>query len=416
MKKLSQKAFFNVFFMLACCICLSFGVGFISTTDCFATANETEIQSDENGFAVSAEGVLVEYTGSETEIIIPQTVTKIGKKVFFENEDITSVVISKNVKEICNSAFDSCINLATISFSADSELEIIGDLAFYECAIETINLPKNLKSIGLASFYACRNLKEINFAKNSRLEEIDEGAFVLCEALETISLPQGLKKIEAFAFHGCANLTDIYTNTSAVSWQRMGGEKLVLPSTVVIHTMAETYTIVFEAGDVNLGVLNCHYTEPLSKTITVKNLGNTYITGFSISEGENITISYTSSELDYNEEVSFIVTTKKGLTVGTYTDDITITTNQNTSDTITIEFTVEHLYDEVNVTKNPTLNSEGSQETICDCGDIRTQRLPAIPLSVWWVVMIVFIVCIAIGLLVLAAYLIIRNSKKKKAN
>lgn len=59
-------------------------------------------------------GVLVKYTGSGGEVIIPDTVNSIGDYAFSHCKELTSVVIPETVTRIGNAAFYYCTNLTNI--------------------------------------------------------------------------------------------------------------------------------------------------------------------------------------------------------------------------------------------------------------------------------------------------------------
>ena len=79
------------------------------------------------------------YTGSPTDIEIPAQidtengkmlpVTSIGDSAFSQSK-LTSIDIPDNVESIGNNAFEYCRNLSSITFSSDSRLTSIGDRAF----------------------------------------------------------------------------------------------------------------------------------------------------------------------------------------------------------------------------------------------------------------------------------------------
>lgn len=63
---------------------------------------------------VITDGVLMEYTGKAKDIVIPDTVTEIGKGVFKESK-IKSVVIPDSVKVVRYEAFFGCNKLTKVS-------------------------------------------------------------------------------------------------------------------------------------------------------------------------------------------------------------------------------------------------------------------------------------------------------------
>ena len=97
---------------------------------------------------------ITEYTGSNTEIIIPDKingllVTAIGDGAFYM-DSLTSVRLPKYLKTIGNSAFaDNSLTEIYIP----SSVEFIDDYAFAFNKIHTVSLGKNVKEIGDNVFY-----------------------------------------------------------------------------------------------------------------------------------------------------------------------------------------------------------------------------------------------------------------------
>ena len=121
---------------------------------------ESEAKEMDN-FVVN-DGILVKYTGTETEIEIPDYVNAIGKKAFYNNQIITSVIIPKNVKKIENAAFYNCKRLQEVKL--EQGVEVIGEEAFYHCiGVQKIEFPKTIKNIKDSAFEKCKRLSKITF-------------------------------------------------------------------------------------------------------------------------------------------------------------------------------------------------------------------------------------------------------------
>ena len=80
---------------------------------------------------VIKDGVLLQYSGTDTDVVIPDDVTEIGDSAFKNNTNIKKVTFSKNIKKINQSAFYSCTNLETVIFN--NLISSIGNSAFYGC-------------------------------------------------------------------------------------------------------------------------------------------------------------------------------------------------------------------------------------------------------------------------------------------
>lgn len=98
------------------------------------------------GFEISNK-VLVRYIeekDSNTEIMIPEGITRIGISAFSDCDGITSVTIPNGVKHIDSMAFMDCGNLAEVTIS--SKITRMGDGVFDGCTnLKTIRLPKEMK-------------------------------------------------------------------------------------------------------------------------------------------------------------------------------------------------------------------------------------------------------------------------------
>ena len=107
------------------------------------------------------------YEGTATKVEIPSThegkpVTQIGKNAFAMS-GITSVDIPGSIKSIDEQAFASCAKLTTVTFHDSSEegsaapgSTVIGESAFFNCGITTLNLSNSVKSIGENAFANCK--------------------------------------------------------------------------------------------------------------------------------------------------------------------------------------------------------------------------------------------------------------------
>jgi len=83
------------------------------------------------------------------------------------------VTLPPSVKEIGVSAF-AYSGLEKIIFKKGSELETIGESAFYNCIeLKVVTLTPNVKEIG-ASAFSCSSLEKVIFKEGSKLETIGE--------------------------------------------------------------------------------------------------------------------------------------------------------------------------------------------------------------------------------------------------
>ena len=165
-----------------------------STTTVPTTAKPTTTQKETTTEAVTdvsdvfsvSNGVLSEYTGSESNVSIPSSVgssavTAIGTGAFAGNTDITSVSMPSSVTRIGMEAFSDCTNLRSVS------------------------LPSSLNSIGVASFYGCSSLTSVTVPDGT--QTISDEAFSYCTNLSSITIPDSVTSISEDAFYGSDNVT-----------------------------------------------------------------------------------------------------------------------------------------------------------------------------------------------------------------
>ena len=177
----------------------------------------------EDGLVIE-NGVLTEYKGEKTEVVIPEGVTQIGDFVFygsdimnvtlpkgllvigdnaFTNTKLVHVEIPDSVKQIGKGAFFSCESLNKVVISEG--VESIGAYAFEKTALTNITLPKSTLEVGYQAFENCKSLTSV-VIKNGAL---DESVFEDCTALENVTLEEGVTNIGNSAFLGCKKLQKI---------------------------------------------------------------------------------------------------------------------------------------------------------------------------------------------------------------
>ncbi|MDR0633139.1 MAG: leucine-rich repeat domain-containing protein [Holosporales bacterium] len=167
------------------------------------------------------------FNGCESLSIVTFTpnsqLRKIGDATFRCCSRLQSINIPKHVKHIRKNAFNRYVwykklpvteaigESITITFDPDSELQTIGDRAFYACNLDDITIPKNVVSIAAQAFGNCTNLSSVTFDQGSpeRRLTIEDEAFIRCNSLQEIHIPGCVVDIKPSTFRNCTSLRTV---------------------------------------------------------------------------------------------------------------------------------------------------------------------------------------------------------------
>lgn len=204
-------------------------------------------------FRFPTESSVIEITVEDEYEGVP--VTKIADFCANNLENIQTVYIGKNVKEIGNWAFENnqklqrfvvdkdnpyfcdvdgvlyTKDMKTLLFYPASKdlqeakdengntvmqsqyiipdgVETIRTKAFYKCsALTNIVIPDSVKAIEEKAFFRCSAITELKLSKN--VEVIGKDAFSYCSGLKEINIPASIKQISEYAFFNCNNLLTV---------------------------------------------------------------------------------------------------------------------------------------------------------------------------------------------------------------
>lgn len=141
--------------------------------------------------------------GNLRKIVVPDTVTTIGKSAFEGCYRLTGLEGDVEIDVIPGKAFYHCYSLTDVNEGFLKSIKDIGSLAFDNCtSLETIILP-NCQSISTAAFRSCFSLTNLSIPNCT---SIDSSAFQGCSNLTTITLPN-CTSIGVYAFQSCFKLT-----------------------------------------------------------------------------------------------------------------------------------------------------------------------------------------------------------------
>ena len=165
---------------------------------------------------------LIDYKGDRpTGVITIKSGTKgLAENVFWYSTGLTSVIIPSSVTYIGKYAFDDCSGLTSvhisdiaawckISFgnSESNPLYYAHHLYLGEDEITDLEIPNSVTKIGEDAFYGCSGLTSVTIPNS--VTTIGGRAFSGCSGLTSVTIPQSVTSIEVAAFSGCSGLTSV---------------------------------------------------------------------------------------------------------------------------------------------------------------------------------------------------------------
>ena len=140
------------------------------------------------------------------DLVIPNSVTKIGYEAFKGCSGLTSITIPNSVKAIDNSAFSYCSGLTSVTIP--NSVKTIGDDAFCGCSgLTSVTIPNSVTTIGGFAFHSCSGLTSITIPNS--VKTIGDHAFYKCSSLTSITIPNSVTTIGRWAFEKCSGLTSV---------------------------------------------------------------------------------------------------------------------------------------------------------------------------------------------------------------
>lgn len=139
-------------------------------------------------------------------IVLPETITNLGKNTFNGCSSLTSIVIPDSVTSLNDNVFIHCTSLTSVTLPQN--LTSIGAGTFNDCqALTEINFPDSLTSIGSSAFVKCYALEEVEFPDG--LTTIGSSIFNNCTSLNRVVIPDSVQSIGTGAFYACNSLTEV---------------------------------------------------------------------------------------------------------------------------------------------------------------------------------------------------------------
>ncbi len=179
----------------------------------FVTGQTWQILSD-GTLVITGVGMLPDFTKDTaffnqyniTKVVISEGITRIGNYMFYGCKTIVTIVIADSVTIIGSNAFENCTALVNVTLG--SGITSISGFAFYNCvSITVIVIPDSVTVIGERAFGNCTGL--INITLGKKVHTISAYAFYNCINITVIIIPNSVTVIGTGAFGNCSSLVEV---------------------------------------------------------------------------------------------------------------------------------------------------------------------------------------------------------------
>ena len=168
-----------------------------------ATEGDFKIEKPYSSYG-STEVTVKEYTGNDTNITLPSTVTYSGTEY-----NVTAVGSNVLKKLAGTEGIDLTVTIP------EGYTTIAGN-AFQNCyGLKTITIPGSVTKINYNAFDGCKDLAAVTFAEGTKALTFLNKVFLGCTALNDLQLPARVTSVGAGSFQGCTSLTDLSAASDA---------------------------------------------------------------------------------------------------------------------------------------------------------------------------------------------------------
>ena len=149
-----------------------------------------------------------------TDLVIPNSVTSIGRYAFCGCKSLTSITIPNSVTSIGKYAFKGCSSLTSVAIP--NSVTSIGVAAFYKCSsLTSVAIGNSVTRIELWAFSGCSSLTSITIPDSVTM--LGEVTFEGCSSLTSVTIPDSVTMLRKETFEGCSSLTSVTIPNSVIN-------------------------------------------------------------------------------------------------------------------------------------------------------------------------------------------------------
>ncbi len=174
------------------------------------------LQEDRRGDTgiVVEDGVLVDVGMDVEKLIVPSGVHTIEANVCEDHEKLKQVIIPETVKKIGEAAFANDDNITHFALPLSlANFGAIGQFAFWGCCPDFIVTP-----LWLFDFFVREYVEEAVFIADPKYTDLTLSDFDYCQKLKKIFLPGNITDIDSRTFEKCVSLEEINYNNTKAAW------------------------------------------------------------------------------------------------------------------------------------------------------------------------------------------------------
>jgi hypothetical protein len=170
-----------------------------------------------------------------SSVTLSKSVKDIGSYAFSDCSALVDIIIPNSTQTIENDAFSGCTSLGSITLP--NSVKTLGDESFLGCtSLSGLKFSTSVKTIGNSVFRNCTSLT--NVALSGGVTSLGDYVFSGCTSLSEVTLPTKITEIGNYLFQGCSSLTSITIPTSVTdignySFAESGLTGITIPSNVI---------------------------------------------------------------------------------------------------------------------------------------------------------------------------------------